>query len=288
MRYTKTESGLTNAQDVPKIKNFESAEAVCDAVDNNKLGVGELFSIPVVNGIFDDLSGELAEIKSYIPNSTSIDNQLTNVSQVQEMIESGGSSFDACWVRLCNVEDCANTNHSNIVQIGAVIPSDATSANQLVTNATMTSCLNCKVDCSDYNTAISNLESCPGLQCVGTLVASDIADKASCTDLTSVSNRVTCLESCSGLDCTGTLVPSDLTSINNSITSLNTCTTSLGTAVNNLCSCPGLRCVGTVVASDLTSINSDIAALKSCPGLKCTGTSTATFSLSGTTLTITV
>lgn len=260
MRYTKTESGLTNAQDIPKIKNFACAEAVCDALDTDTLQPGDVFSIPVVNGIFDDMSAELAEIKSYIPNSTSVDNQLTNVSQVQEMIESGGADFDACWVRLSNVETCADTNHSNIVQIGAVIPSDATSANQLVTNATMTSCLNCKVDCSDYNTAISNLESCPGLSCTGTLVASDIADKASCTDLTSVSDRVTCLESCSGLDCTGTLVPSDLTSINNSISNLNTCTTDLGTAVNNLCSCPGLDCVGT---------------------------STATFSLSGTTLTIT-
>lgn len=286
MRYTKTESGLTNAQDIPKIKNFACAEAVCDALDTDTLQPGDVFSIPVVNGIFDDMSAELAEIKSYIPNSTSIENQLTNVSQVQEMISSGGASFDACWVRLSNVEDCANTNHSNIVQIGAVIPSDATSANQLVTNATMTSGLNYKVDCSDFNTtvsglntSISNLESCPGINCTGTLVPSD---------LSAINTGIACLNACPGLDCTGTLVPSDLTSINNSISNLNTCTSSLGTAVNNLCSCAGLRCTGTLVASDLTSINSDIAALKSCPGLKCTGTSTATFSLSGTTLTITV
>lgn len=257
MRYTKTESGLTNAQDIPKIKNFACAEAVCDALDTDTLQPGDVFSIPVVNGIFDDMSTELAEIKSYIPNSTSIENQLTNVSQVQEMIASGGTSFDACWVRLSNVEDCANTNHSSIIQIGAVIPSDATSANQLVTNATMASCLNCKVDCSDFNTtvsglntSISNLESCPGINCTGTLVPSD---------LSAINTGIACLNACPGLDCTGTLVPSDLNSINTSISNLNTCTSSLGTAVNNLCSCAGLDCVGT---------------------------STATFSLSGTTLTI--
>ena len=258
MRYTKTENGLTNAQDIPKIKNFECAEAVCDALGTDTLQPGDVFSIPVVNGIFDDMSSELAEIKSYIPNNTSIDNQLTNVSKVQEMIDSGGASFDACWQRLSDVETCANNNHSNIVQIGAVIPSDATSANQLVTNTTMTSGLATKVDCSDFNTSISglntsisNLESCPGINCVGTLVPSD---------LTSINNDISDLKSCPGLDCTGTLVPSDLTSINNSISDINTCTTSLGTAVNEICSCPGLQCVGT---------------------------STATFSLSGTTLTIT-
>lgn len=261
MRYTKTESGLTNAQDIPKIKNFACAEAVCDALDTDTLQPGDVFSIPVVNGIFDDMSTELAEIKSYIPNSTSIENQLTNVSQVQEMIASGGTSFDACWVRLSNVEDCANTNHSSIIQIGAVIPSDATSANQLVTNATMASCLNCKVDCSDFNTTVSNLESCK-VNCSDFNTA--ISDLNTCTGnlSNSISTLNTCvadLGSCSGLDCVGTLVPSDLNSINTSISNLNTCTSSLGTAVNNLCSCSGLDCVGT---------------------------STATFSLSGTTLTI--
>ena len=258
MRYTKTENGLTNAQDIPKIKNFECAEAVCDALGTDTLQPGDVFSIPVVNGIFDDMSSELAEIKSYIPNTTSIDNQLTNVSKVQEMIESGGTSFDACWVRLSNVEDCANTNHSNIVQIGAVIPSDASSSNQLVTNATLTTGLATKVDCSDFNTSISdlntsisNLESCPGINCTGTLVSSD---------LSAINTGIACLYACPGLDCVGTLVPSDLIPINDSISNINTCTTSLGTAVNDICSCPGLQCVGT---------------------------STATFSLSGTILTIT-
>lgn len=249
MRYTKTQSGLTNAQDIPKIKNFACAEAVCDAVDNDELQVGEVFSVPVVNGIFDDLSGDVLTIKSYIPNTTSIDNQLTNVSQVQDMIESGGASFDACWTRLCNVETCADTNHSNIVQIGAVIPSDAASSNQLVTNATLTTCLSCKVDCSDFSTAITTLESCPGIDCVGTLVASD---------LTTINQDISDLKSCPGLSCTGSLVPADLSAINTGIACLN--------------ACPGLNCTGTLVASDLNTINTCITCLNSCSGLNCTGT----------------
>ena len=302
MRYTKTENGLTNAQDIPKIKNYACAEDVCDAVDNNELKVGEVFSIPVVNGIFDDLSGDIATIKSYIPNTTSIDNQLTNVSQVQDMIESGGASFDACWTRLCNVETCADTNHSNIVQIGAVIPSDATSANQLVTNTTLTTCLSCKVDCSDYSTAISNLGSCPGLNCTGTLVASD---------LTSINNSISALESCPGLSCTGTLVPSDLNTINTCITCLNACSglnctgtlvpsdlDTINTCISCLNACPGLNCTGTLVASDiankatcsdLNSVSNRVTNLENCAGLSCTGTLTsANFTLSGATLTITI
>lgn len=302
MRYTKTETGLTNAQDIPKIKNFACAEDVCDAVDNDELQVGEIFSVPVVNGIFDDLAGDIAAIKSYVPNTTSIDNQLTNVSQVQDMIESGGASFDACWTRLCNVETCANTNHSNITQIGAVIPSDAASSNQLVTNATLTSCLSCKVDCSDYSTAISNLESCPGINCVGTLVASD---------LTSINDDISDLKSCPGLSCTGTLVPSDLSAINTGIACLNACSglnctgtltssdlTSINSDISDLKSCPGLNCTGTLVASDiaskascsdLNSVSNRVTCLEGCQGLDCVGTLTsANFSLSGSTLTITI
>lgn len=279
MRYTKTESGLTNAQDIPKIKNFACAEAVCDAVDNDELQVGEIFSVPVVNGIFEDLTGDISEIKSYIPTTTSIDNQLTNVTQVQNMIGSGGAAFDACWVRLENVETCANANHSNIVQIGAVIPSDAASSNQLVTNATLATCLSCKVDCSDLtldldamNQDITDLKSCQGLNCVGSLVPAD---------LTSINADISDLKSCQGLSCTGTLVPSDLNAINTEITCLN--------------SCPGIDCVGTLVASDiankascadLRAVSDKVTELENCASI--TGILTSdTFSLSGNTLIIT-
>lgn len=278
MRYTKTENGLTNAQDIPKIKNFACAELVCDAVDNDELQVGEIFSVPVVNGIFDDLTGDIATIKSYIPNTTSIDNQLTNVSQVQNMIIGGSASLDDCWTRLCNVETCANTNHSNIVQIGAVIPADAASSNQLVTNATLNTCLSGKVDCNSLELTtmsqdISDLKSCTGLSCTGTLVPSD---------LDAINTCISCLESCSGLNCTGTLVPSDLDTINQDISALEMA--------------PGLNCTGTLVASDivnkasctdLRALSDKVDVLENCASI--TGILTSdTFSLSGNTLVITV
>lgn len=304
MRYTKTESGLTNAQDIPKIKNFACAELVCDAVTNDELQVGEIFSVPVVNGIFEDLSSDLAEIKAYIPESTSIDNQLVNVTQVQTMIGGEIPSFDACWVRLDNVETCANTNHSNIVQIGAVIPSDAASSNQLVTNATLATCLSGKMDCtgldlSEINQDINDLKSCPGLSCTGTLVPSDLSQ---------INSEITSLNSCPGLSCTGTLVPSDLDTINQDITSLKSCPglsctgTLVASDIANKVSCEDLRllsdrvtvvenadglyCTGTLVPSDLDTINQDIVELKNCASI--TGIlTTDVFSLDGNTLVIT-
>lgn len=278
MRYTKTESGLTNAQDIPKIKNFACAEDVCDAVNNDELQVGEIFSVPVVNGIFDDLSCDLVTIKSYIPNTTSIDNQLTNVSQVQAMIGGGSAAYDACWVRLENVENCANTNHSNIVQIGAVIPADAASSNQLVTNATLAAGLAGKLDgngteLAAINQDITDLKSCPGLSCTGSLVPSD---------LDTINAEIACLNSCPGIDCTGTLVASDLDGINTEITNLN--------------AAPGLYCTGTLVASDIANkasctdlglLSDKVDALENCAGITGILTSDA-FALSGNTLVITI
>lgn len=278
MRYTKTESGLTNAQDIPKIKNFACAELVCDAVNNDELKVGEIFSVPVVNGIFDDLAGDISTIKSYVPESTSIDNQLTNISQVQSMISGGSASLDDCWTRLDNVETCANTNHSNIVQIGAVIPADAASSNQLVTNATLATCLSGKLDCDGTDLAainqdIADLKSCPGLSCTGTLVPSDLSQ---------INAEITCLNSCPGINCVGTLVPSDLDTINTCITCLE--------------SCPGINCTGTVVASDivnkasctdLRALSDKVDVLENCASI--TGILTSdVFTLSGNTLVITL
>lgn len=276
MRYTKTESGLTNAQDIPKIKNFACAEAVCDAVTNDELQVGEIFSVPVVNGIFEDLSSDISTIRSYIPNTTSVDNQLTNVTQVQDMIGSGGAAFDACWVRLENVETCANANHSNIVQIGAVIPADAASSNQLVTNATLASCLSGKLDCDGTDLAainqdIADLKSAPGINCTGTLVPADLSQ---------INQDISDLKSAPGLNCTGTLVPSDLDTINQDISALEMA--------------PGLNCIGTLVASDIASkascadviaLNDKVTELENCASI--TGILTSdVFSLSGNTLVI--
>lgn len=303
MRYTKTENGLTSAQDTPKIKNYACAEDVCQALADGCFTTGEVFSVPVVNGIFEDMASDIAEIKSYVPNSTSISNQLTNVSQVQGMIENGATAFTDCWTRLTNVECCANTNASSISQIAAVIPESASSINKLVDATTL----------SGVTDRVTNLEGCAGLTCVGTVTCATTCDA---TPITPDANGT--------LDLSPLALACDLTETNSSLSSLSTtvgthttcisciehdvdvnatCISGVESSVTALQGCPGLNCTGTLVSSDLTTLNScasthttcigcfenRISALERCAGLDCTGTLTAAcFSLSGTTLTITI
>lgn len=302
MRYTKTESGLSSAQDAPKIKNYACAEDVCQALSDGCFTTGEVFSVPVVNGIFEDMSSDIAEIKSYIPNTTSISNQLTNVSQVQGMIESGSADYSECWTRLSNVESCADTNASSISQIAAVIPSSASSVNKLVDATTL----------STETARITALEGCEGIACVGTVTSATNCDGTSITPTNGV------------LDLSSLALACDLTATNSSLTTLSntvsthttciscieedvdantTCISNVQTAVTCLQSCPGLNCTGTLVSSDLTTIRSCISThdtcitcydnrldeLESCAGLACTGNVSSTcFSLSGSVLTITI
>lgn len=312
MRYTKTETGITPAQDTPKIKVYKCEADVNAALRDGCFKTGEMFSIPVVNGIFDDLSGDIAEIKSWIPNSTTVSNQLTNVSIVQSMIERGTCDYSDCWTRLTNVETCANQNHSAIMDIGSVIPSNASSSNMLVATNTLTTCA------TSLGNRIASLESCPGLDYTGTVESAttsegsimptsgvldltSLATKA-CADTiaanlstlsttvanhsTSIStlntctrnldNEITYLKSCPGLNCTGTLVPSDLNSINSHLTNLDTCTAGHTSSIANLNTCTD-------------GLNTRVTSLESCPGLNCIGNiSSANFSLSGTNLTITI
>lgn len=261
MRYTKTALGLSNAQDVPKIKVYACAEDACEALVHGDFTTGELFSIPVVNGsIFDDLSSEVAEIKSFIPNSTSTTNQLTNVTQVQEMIAGGGADYSACWTRLCNVETCADQNHSAIMQIGAVIPSDASSSNQLVTSSDFTSATN-RITC---------LESCNGLNCVGTVTSATLSTG-------------TVTPTSGALDLTTLATVSEVNSVSGDLTTLSGTVSAQGTNISclNTCTCDLVTCDA--------CLQNQIIDLAHCPGLSCTGTLTsANFSLSGDVLTITI
>ena len=312
MRYTKTETGITPAQDIPKIKVYKCEDDVNAALRDGCFKTGEMFSIPVVNGIFDDLSGDIAEIKSLIPNSTTVSNQLTNVSIVQAMIEGGACDYSDCWTRLTNVEICANQNHSAIMDIGAVIPSDASSSNMLVATNTLTTCA------TSLGNRITSLESCPGLDYTGTVTSAttsegSIVPTSGVLDLTSLATKACADTIAADLSTLSTTVSGHTTSITN----INTCTVNLDTRVTSLESCPGLNCTGTLKPSDLNSINSHltdldtctaghtssistlntctdglntrVTSLESCPGLDCVGNiSSANFSLSGTNLTITI
>lgn len=84
--------------------------------------------------------------------------------------------------------------------------------------------LDCKVDCSDYTTALSSINST--LTTHGDDI-SDIQDelpnKASTSSVTSLTSRVTSLEAKPGLDCVGTLVAADiagLTTCTGTVTSI--------------------------------------------------------------------
>lgn len=303
MRYTKTENGLTSAQDTPKIKNYACAEDVCQALSDGCFENGEVFSVPVVNGIFEDLSSDIAEIKSFIPNSTSISNQLTNVSQVQGMIESGGADYSACWTRLTNVECCANTNASSISQIAAVIPASASSINKLVDSTTLTG----------VTDRVTALEGCAGIACVGTVTCATTCDATAITpdangalNLSSLALACDLTETNSSLSSLSTTVGTHTTCIScmeNDIDANATCISGVESSVTALQGCPGLACTGTLVSSDLTSLNNcasthttciecfgeRISALENCAGLSCVGTLTAAcFSLNGSVLTITI
>ena len=144
-----------------------------------------------------------------------------------------------------------------------------------------------RVCCNE--TDISNLSTCPGLNCTGTLVQSDIADFATCAQVHDFINE------CGYTTCTGTLVENDINP--------------LKTDINNLKQCPGLNCIGNITSEDIASfvdctcvkdiISSygyttctgtlvqsdldpletriccneiDISNLQQCPGLDCTGT----------------
>ena len=81
---------------------------------------------------------------------------------------------------------------------------------------------------------VTDIYTCPGLSCTGTLVDSD---------LDPLRNSITCLESCPGLDCIGDVTTSTL---NCCVTDINTCIDGVKCRVECLENCPGLDCTGSV------------------------------------------
>lgn len=119
-----------------------------------------------------------------------------------------------------------------------------------------------KVACTDYQTCctawdndISTLKGKPGLDCVGTVTGVTV-NGTSCTVSSAGVVAITDVASAASLS-------------------------SLSGTVTNLSSCPGLNCVGTLVASDISDM-----ATKTC--VNTDFVKKACFSLSGTTLTITI
>jgi hypothetical protein len=171
--------------------------------------------------------------------------------------------------RVCDVEDILNdasdglTGRVSALESGKVACTDYQSCCSCWDSDISTLKGKPGLDCVGTVTGVTvNGTSCT-VSSAGVVAITDVASAAA---LSSLSGTVTNLSSCPGLDCTGTLVPSDLNSINShltdldtctaghtsSIANLNTCTDGLNTRVTNLESCPGLNCVGNISSANFS------------------------------------
>lgn len=224
-QYVKNGASLVPVSE-DKVRNYESLECVTAAIAAGCLHPGDLYTtICKTEAICDDLAATIYQILSYIPDTTNAtDNKLLNHCDM------GTALTDI---------DCAKCDIADL-------------------QACVTNLNSCKVECSDYqtcctawDTSITNLCSCAGLSCTGTLVPSD---------LDTINTCIACLKSCPGLDCTG-----DVSGSRVCCSDYETCCSNWNTCISCLKACSGLDCTGNVTKAQVNAM----------------------FTLSGTTLTIT-
>ena len=271
--FVQTGTRLVNLVE-PKIKNYESIECVRKALAAGELHEGEHwttycpFTAPT-----DDVAALVYELYSFVPSGTNPDdNKLVNQCMISELADLTQVKQDITDIKACN------TNQQTAIE------ARVTCTDYNTYTAANDACMACRVQCCDFtdfvtnidtyvsnrvtctdyqtcctawDTAIGTLSAKPGLDCVGTVVASDIANFVTMSDV----------DACGYTTCTGTVVASDLTP--------------LSTAIGNLETCPGLDCVGDVVAADISDM-----ATKTC--VNTDFVKKACFSLSGNVLTITM
>ena len=221
-QFIKTSSGLQPVDD-SKIKVYDSIDAAQAALDNGDLAENEIIATRF-NDDNDDIALEIntmaddiTTIKSYIPSGTNATaNTLVNQDMLTEA--TGGATQVYCGnTCVCSIDP----NHALCLNAAAFDGVDLTS----ITND------------------ISCLQSCPGLNCTGTVVASDLTNFIDATCAGTVANA--CIATHNGVDCTGTVVASDLISFIDA-----TCAGTI--AASCIASHPGVDCTGTVVASDIS------------------------------------
>lgn len=231
MTYVKTSNGL-QPTDQSKVKNYSCAADVEAAISDSSLKEGEWFSIPAGIGIHEDIVSDVQRLLSYTPTNASATNQfatqadlptsdLTNLTNRVSTLETNSAT---------KTELAACPDSSTVNQLGARVGVNETNI------ACRVQCCDLTSICSDIYTCIgtvesanetfieqsfnpvktdvTNLKSCAGLACTGTVVATDIADMATCTYLSN--NYMTCtdlastyagkaIESCDGLACVGSV-----------------------------------------------------------------------------------
>ena len=219
-QFIKTSTGLQPVDD-SKIKVYDSIDAAQAALENGDLAENEIIATKF-NDADDDIaleintiSDDVSTIKSYIPSGT---NATTNTLVNQDMLSTAIGGTTSVY--------CGNTC------VCGIDPNHALCLNAAAFDG---------VDLTDITTDITNLQSCPGLNCTGTVVASDLTSfiDATCAGTIAVS----CIALHSGVDCTGTVVASDLTSFIDA-----TCAGNI--AASCIATHNGVDCVGTV-----TSVN---------------------------------
>lgn len=267
MQFIKTSQGLSEV-DRAKIRIYDTIEEAELALANGEITEGEVvgtrynesgdFTL-LIQAIADDVS----TIQSYIPSDT---DATTNTLVNKEMLEeaTGGVIEVQCsGTAVCNISSDNPLNLNSIAFDGVDISDKVTCSDYQQFQIDITDSLNCglccRVQCCDYN-----------------------------VDKTAIENRLTSLESCGGLTCVGDVTTS----------TLNSCVSDLNTDISGRVTCTDYQ-------NAITNIDSNILDLKSCSGLDCVGTVTSvnncspdnngnvqitlpTYSLSGTTLTITV
>lgn len=187
--FIKTSTGLSNV-DNAKIKIYSSVEAAEDALANGCLAAGDVIATQFVDGAGDitaniqTLADTVSTISAEIPSGTNaIDNTLVNQSMLSEAT---GGAINVC---------CGSTCVCSISAAGNALVLDAVAFDGVTSLANRV----CTLETAGYTTCEGTVTAiCQGTCCytpasgVVTIPEADMS-------------RVTALESCPGLDCVGTV-----------------------------------------------------------------------------------
>ena len=192
-QFIKTSTGLQPVDD-SKIKVYDSIDAAQTALENGDLAENEIIATKFNDADEDvalelnTISDDVSTIKSYIPSGT---NATTNTLVNQDMLSTATGGTTSVY--------CGNTC------VCGIDPTHALCLNAAAFDG---------VDLTDITTDITNLQSCPGLDCTGTVVASDLTSfiNASCAGTVADAQIATH----NGVDCVGTV-----TSVNNCVPDAN-------------------------------------------------------------------
>lgn len=246
--FIKTASGLVPST-TPKIKTYACSTDVYTAIANGELLEGEEFQVGVVEGIHEDIAADVCYLLSVTPSNASPSNKLATQSDLSNIT----GDLDP---RVCTLEE--NICNKSDIQAALDCKTDCNYSTALaarvgVNETNITNLQNCKALCCDLEATVGRV--CAIEDTIPSLV--DQTTLANYATITCVCNEIA---SHAGINCTGTLVASDiagLTSCKGTVTCVGIGSgTTYGPDTNgkvtipayppDLSSCPGISCVGKV------------------------------------------